>query len=73
MHAVSVSGEGDVVWQNDFEAKITQDVAHDIVGRLNKAVIIAKMADDLDKQGLTERAFQSLLKIEPLIHEASIY
>ena len=57
---------------NDFEAKIIHDFARDIVGRLNEAVIIAKMADDFGKQGLTERAFQSLLEIEPLIHEASI-
>ena len=50
---------------NDFEVRIIQDFARDIAGRLNEAVIIAEMADDFGKQGLTERAFQSLLEIEP--------
>ena len=49
-----------------------QNFANDIAIRLNEAVIIAKMADGFGKQGLTERAFQSLLEIDPLIHKASI-
>ena len=57
---------------NEFEAKVIHDFASDIAGRLNEALIIAKMADGFGKQGLTERAFQSLLEIEPLIHEASV-
>lgn len=57
---------------NEFDARIIQDFAHDIALRLDEAAIIAKTADGFGKQGLTERAFQSLLEIEPLIHEASV-
>jgi hypothetical protein len=34
--------------------------------------VLARTADEYGKQGLVERSFQSLLEIEPLIHEASI-
>ena len=54
----------------DSDAKIIQDFARDIAERLNEAAIIAGTADGLGKQGLAERAFQSLLEVEPLIHEA---
>ena len=57
---------------NEFEAKIIQDFARDIASRLGEAAIIARTADGLGKQGLAERAFQSLLEIEPLLHDASI-
>ena len=56
----------------DIDTKIIQSFAEDIAARLNEAAIIARMAEGFGKQGLAERAFQSLLEIEPLIHEASI-
>ena len=43
----------------------------DIASRLNEAVIVARGADGFGKQGFTERAFQSLLELEPLMHEIS--
>ena len=54
---------------DEIEGKIIQRFAADVAGRLNEAAVIARMADDFGKQGLTERAFQSLLEIEPLMHE----
>jgi hypothetical protein len=56
----------------EIDTKIIQSFAEDIAARLNEAAIIARMAEGFGKQGLAERAFQSLLEIEPLIHEASI-
>ena len=57
---------------NEFEAKIIHDFAQDIARKLGEAAVLARTADDYGKQGLVERAFQSLLEIEPLIHDASI-
>jgi hypothetical protein len=57
---------------DDIDEKIIQDFAREIARKLNEAAIIARTADGFGKQGLAERAFQSLLDIEPLIHEASI-
>ena len=54
---------------DEIEGKIIQRFAADVAGRLNEAAVIARMADDFGKQGLTERAFRSLLEIEPLMHE----
>ena len=54
---------------DEVEGKIIQRFAADVAGRLSEAVVIARMADDFGKQGMTERAFQSLLEIEPLMHE----
>ena len=54
---------------DEIEGKIIQRFAADVAGRLNEAVVIARMADDFGKQGLTERAFQSLLAIGSLMHE----
>lgn len=45
-----------------IEARIILDVARDIAGKLNEAAIIARTADGFGKQGLAERAFQSLLR-----------
>lgn len=55
---------------NEFEAKIIQDFTRDIAGRLDEAALIARNADGFGKQGLAERAFHSLLDVEPLLHEA---
>lgn len=57
---------------DEIDSKIIQSFAEDIAARLNEAAIVARMAEGFGKQGLAERAFQSLLEIEPLIHEASI-
>ncbi len=54
---------------DEIEGKIIQRFAADVASRLNEAVVIARMADDFGKQGLTDRAFHSLLEIEPLMHE----
>ncbi len=54
---------------DEIEGKIIQRFAADVAGRLSEAVVIARMADDFGKQGLTERAFHALLEIEPLMHE----
>ena len=56
---------------DDIDAKIIQSFAADIAGRLNEAALIARTADGFGKQGLTERAFRSLLEIEPLINESA--
>ena len=53
----------------EFEAKIIQDFTRDIAGRLNEAALLARTAEGFSKQGLAERAFSSLLDIEPLLHE----
>ena len=55
---------------DEIDGKIIQGFAADVAVRLHEAVVIARMADDFGKQRLTERAFQSLLEIEPLLHEA---
>ncbi|WP_158812004.1 hypothetical protein [Beijerinckia sp. L45] len=57
---------------NEFEAKIIHNFAQDIARKLGEAAVLARTADGYSKQGLVERSFQSLLEIEPLIHEASI-
>ena len=57
---------------SELETKIIQDFTQHIVANLNEAAIIARTASGLGDQGLTERAFQTLLDIEPLIHDASI-
>ena len=46
--------------------------AADIASKLDEAAIIARLANDFGQKGLPERAFQSLLEIEQLVHEASI-
>ena len=56
---------------NEFEARIIQDFTRDIAGRLNEAALLARTADSYGRQGLAERAFQSLLDIEPLLHECA--
>lgn len=56
----------------DADDQIVQTFARDIAGRLNEAAILARTADGFGKDGLIERAFQSLLEVEPLIHEASV-
>jgi hypothetical protein len=56
---------------SESETKIIHNFAQDIAYGLIYAAIIAKTATGLGAQGLTERAFQALLDIEPLIHEAS--
>ncbi len=55
---------------DEIDGKIIQGFAADVALRLNEAAVIARMADDFGRQGLTERAFQSLLDVEPLMHEA---
>ncbi len=55
---------------NEFEAKIIQDFTRDIAGRLNEAALLARTAESYGRQGLAERAFQALLEVEPLLHEA---
>ena len=57
---------------NELEARIIHDFADDIAGKLKEAAIIAQTASGLGAQGLPERAFQTLLDIETLIHDASI-
>ena len=57
---------------SEFEATIIHDFAQDIARKLGEAAVLARTAEDFGKQGLVERAFQSLLDIEPLIHESSI-
>jgi hypothetical protein len=56
---------------SEFEARIIHEFADDIAGKLNEAAIIARTASALGAQGLPERAFHTLLDIEPLIHDAS--
>ena len=69
MHAC-VNGSGGSVMADEIDGKIIQGFAADVVVRLNEAAVIARMADDFGKQGLIDRAFHSLLEIEPLMHEA---
>ena len=57
---------------SESETRIVQGFTQHIAANLNEAAIIARTASGLGEQGLTERAFQVLLDIEPLIHEASI-
>ena len=56
---------------SEKETKIIQAFAQYIAANLNEAAIIARTANGLGEQGLSERAFQVLLDIEPLIHDAS--
>ncbi len=57
---------------DSFEAKVIQDFARDIAAKLNEAAVIARMADGFGQQGLPDRAFETLLGVETLIHDASI-
>ena len=47
---------------NEFEDSIIQDFARDIASRLGEAAAIARTADAYGKQGLAERAFQSVAR-----------
>ena len=55
---------------DEIDGRIIQGFAADVVVRLNEAAVIARMADDFGRQGLIDRAFHSLLDIEPLMREA---
>jgi len=68
MHGPSTTEDG---MADEIDEKIIQDFAQEIASKLNEAAIIARTADGFGKQGLAERAFRSLLDIEPLIHEAA--
>ena len=57
---------------SELEAKIIHDFAQHIASNLNEAAIIARTASGFGDQGLTDRAFKTLLDVEPLVHEASI-
>ena len=57
---------------SEFEARIIHEFADDIAGKLKEAAIIAQTASGLGAQGLPERAFQTLLDVETLIHDAAI-
>ena len=63
--------KGKTTLADELDARIIHSFASDIAERLNEAAVIARMADGFGQQGLTERAFQSLLEIEPLIHETA--
>ena len=56
---------------SEFEARIIHDFAEDIAGKLKEAAIIAQTASGLGAQGLPGRAFQTLLDVETLIHDAA--
>ena len=56
---------------SELEARITGDFAEDIASKLSEAAIIARTASSLSGQGLPERAFQTLLDVETLIHDAA--
>ena len=56
----------------EFEATIMRSFVHNIARKLGEESMFTRAADDLGKQGLIERAFRSMLDIEPLIHEGSI-
>ena len=55
----------------EFDTRVIEDFTRDIAGRLSEAALLARTADEFSKQGLAERAFSSLLEIEPLLHDAS--
>ncbi len=52
--------------------QIIQDFAADIAAKLTEAAVVARLADEFGQRGLPDRAFQSLLEIDQLVHEASI-
>ena len=56
---------------SELEAKIIHDFAQDIAGKLTEAALIAEAASGLGARGLSERAFQTLLDVETLIHDAA--
>ncbi len=56
---------------SEFEARIIQDFAEEIAGKLNEAAIIARTANAFGADGLPDHAFRTLLDIETLIHDAS--
>ena len=56
---------------NEFQAKLIEEFAHEMARRIGEAAVLAQVAEDYGKKGLTERALKSFLQIEPLLFEAS--
>lgn len=57
---------------SELEARIIQDFAEEIAGKLNEAAINARTASAFGADGLPDHAFRTLLDIETLFHDASI-
>ncbi len=52
---------------DELNTRIVQDFTQDIASRLSEAAMVANSASELGTKGLTDRSFQMLLAIEPLI------
>jgi hypothetical protein len=55
----------------EFSRKVVTQFTGEIASRLNKASALATAAENLNSQGLTDHAFETLLDIETLIFEAT--
>jgi hypothetical protein len=55
----------------EFASKVVAQFTGEIASRLNKASTPATAAENLNSQGLTDHAFETLLDIETLMFEAT--
>jgi hypothetical protein len=55
----------------EFSTEVVKRFTGEIASRLSKASAFATTAQTLNSQGLTERAFDTLMDIESLIFEAT--
>ena len=51
---------------------VIQEFTQAVSAKLAEAAAIARTASVLGAEGLSERAFQTLLEAEPLIHDAQV-
>jgi hypothetical protein len=63
---------GDGVMADGLNERIVQDFTQDIASKLGEAAMVANSASELGAKGLSDRSFQTLLEIEPLIFHARV-
>jgi hypothetical protein len=56
---------------DEFASKVVRQFTGEIASRLNRASALATAAENLNSQGLTDHAFETLLDIETLMFEAT--
>ena len=58
--------------ESDYRKVIIRSYIQYVEAKLNEAAALARSANTLDAAGLADRAFQTLLDAEPLIHDANM-
>ena len=54
-----------------FEVKVIREFTKDISTKLSEAASIARVADGFGEQGFADRAFETLMSLETLVHDAA--